>query len=350
MGASHDIYDLASYDYDLPPELIAQTPLAQRDASRLMLVDRSRGTIEHEHFSDVIDHIRAGDVLVTNDARVLHARTYGRRIPGGGRAEVFFMRPVDGDHLWEALVRPGRRLPPGASIELDGGVVVHIESRTDAGARVVRLPDGVSSDELFATCGRVPLPPYIKEELDDPERYQTVYSNAREDRSVAAPTAGLHFTPELLERIDKKNIVRASVTLDVGAGTFRPVIDQDVRRHVMHREMCRVDEGAARAIREARERGGRAVAVGTTAVRTLETFALPDGTVECGARDTDLYILPGRGFKVVDAMITNFHLPRSTLLMLVAAFAGYDLTMRAYREAVEERYRFFSFGDAMMIV
>lgn len=343
-----DFDSLSTYDYDLPQELIAQTPVEPRDSSRLMVVHRASGEIEHAHFADLPSYMRSGDLMVANDTRVMRARAFGRKRGGGARVEIFFLREA-APGLWEALVRPGRKLPPGTEVDLGGGHTITIEARTDGG-RLVRLPAGASADELLASCGVVPLPPYIKSELSDDERYQTIYGAADKSRSSAAPTAGLHFTDDLLRRLDAMGVRRAMVTLDVGPGTFMPVKDDDVRLHRMHSERCEVSAGTAREICDARRDGRRVVAVGTTSVRTLESFADDQGYVRDGSVDTSIFIRPPYRFKAVDVMITNFHLPKSTLLMLVCAFAGHDLIMRAYREAVATRYRFFSFGDAMMIV
>jgi S-adenosylmethionine:tRNA ribosyltransferase-isomerase len=340
---------LDAYDYDLPEELIAQTPAERRDASRLMCARRDTGEIAHRRFSDLPELLRPGDLLVMNDTRVFCARTLGNKIPGGARAEIFFLRPAGDPRGWEALIRPGKILPPGARVALEGGCVVEVEGRAADGGRVVRLPDGLDTEEFFARCGRVPLPHYIRKDMGDGERYQTVYADRAKNRSVAAPTAGLHFTPELLARLDERGVERAFVTLDIGVGTFRPVKTEDVREHRMHTERCAIESEQATRVTAARTGGRRVVAVGTTAVRTLETFADESGVVAPGERDTDIFIRPGYRFKAVDALITNFHLPKSTLLMLVSAFAGHGVTMAAYRAAVEKRYRFFSFGDAMLV-
>lgn len=344
-----DLGSLSAFDYELPERLIAQSPLDRRDASRLMLLDRRRGEIESTVFSRLPELLREGDLLVVNDTRVIRARTFGHREHTGGAVEIFFLRPTDDPSIWEAFVRPGRKLRPGESVILEGGHRVEIASTAPDGARYVRLPDGANGWELLASCGHLPLPSYIKREIDDPERYQTVWADEMKARSVAAPTAGLHFTRETLDRLDRAGVEIARVTLDVGAGTFRPVKTEDISLHVMHSERCAISPEAARAVNEAKRGGRRVVAVGTTSVRTLESFAAPDGTVEPGSRDTDIFIRPGYRFKCVDALVTNFHLPKSTLIMLVAAFAGYELTMRAYREAVAGEWRLFSFGDAMFI-
>lgn len=340
---------LDAYDYDLPEDLIAQTPAPVRDGSRLMCVCRGTGAARHRVFADLAEILRPGDLLVMNDTRVLHARTTGEKIPGGAGVEIFFLRPAGDPQCWEALVRPGKKLQPGTRVALDGGCTVEIAARTEDGGRVVRLPEGMDAETFFARCGRVPLPHYIKETTGDDGRYQTVYADRSKTRSVAAPTAGLHFTAPLFARLEARGVERAFLTLDVGVGTFRPVKAADVRAHRMHTERCEVTAELADRLNHAKAEGRRIVAVGTTSVRTLESFADTGGHLSCGARETDIFIRPGYSFRFVDAMITNFHLPKSTLLMLVAAFAGYETAMTAYREAVRERYRFFSFGDSMLI-
>ncbi|EKP93960.1 tRNA preQ1(34) S-adenosylmethionine ribosyltransferase-isomerase QueA [Thermaerobacter subterraneus] len=338
------------FDYDLPPELIAQQPLARRDASRLMVVDRDTGRWLHARFRDLPRFLRAGDCLVLNDTRVRPARLYGRR-PTGGQVEFLLLQPLDGGR-WLALARPGRRVRPGTEVVCgeERPLRVYVEEARDSGERVIRLepPPGETVDETLHRLGRVPLPPYIRAELEDPERYQTVY--AREEGSVAAPTAGLHFTPELLKRLQDQGVRIAYLTLHVGVGTFRPVTAERVEEHQMHAEFYRVEPAAAEAINAARAAGGRVIAVGTTVTRTLETVAAAGGTVRPGSGWTDLFIYPGYRFKAIDGLITNFHLPRSTLIMLVAALLGKEQTLAAYREAVARRYRFFSFGDAMLIL
>jgi S-adenosylmethionine:tRNA ribosyltransferase-isomerase len=341
---------LSDFDYNLPPELIAQEPLARRDASRLLVLDRRHGAPEHRRFRDLPDLLRPGDLLVVNRSRVRPARLLGTRA-GGGRAEVLLLRDRGGD-LWEALVRPGRRLPPGARVRVDDTLEVEItpDAPLPDGRRLVRLhaADGLVAAAIERT-GHVPLPPYIRRE-DRPEdrgRYQTVF--AREPGSVAAPTAGLHFTPELLSALAERGIARTEVILHVGPGTFRPVQVEDVAEHALPPEPYVVPDEAAGAIAAARARGGRVVAVGTTTTRVLETAAAPGGTVRAGEGETALTITPGFAFSVVDALITNFHLPRSSLLLLVSAFAGRDRVLRAYAEAVRERYRFYSYGDAMLV-
>jgi S-adenosylmethionine:tRNA ribosyltransferase-isomerase len=342
----------SDYDFALPPELIAQVPLARRDASRLMVVRRETGTIEHRVFTDLVDLVAPGDVLVVNATRVLRARLLGRR-DSGAPAEVFLLKPL-GDDRWEALVSPGGKLKPGRTVHVAAGFDVVIESVTERRTRVVRLVlDGVDAMAAIEAHGHVPLPPYIHrgDESSDAERYQTVY--ARDRGSVAAPTAGLHFTPELLASLDARGVRRAEVVLHVGAGTFKPVEVEDPVEHVMHEEWFTVPEATARAVNEARRDGRRVWAVGTTSVRALESAAAragSGGALAACEGETRAFIRPPYDFRVVDAIVTNFHLPRSTLIMLVAARAGYELTMRAYREAVAHGYRFYSYGDAMAVV
>jgi S-adenosylmethionine:tRNA ribosyltransferase-isomerase len=344
-----DLCDIESYSYGLPEDLIAQRPAERRDGSRLMRVSRHSGSVSHWNFSDLPQLLRGGDLLVMNDTRVFKARLIGRKANGGTRAEVFCLSPADLPGVWRALVRPGKKLPPGTGVELRDGRLVVIGERAGDGLRFVRLPGDISPGELFEAYGSLPLPPYIKNEASDEERYQTVYSDRKKNGSAAAPTAGLHFTDQLLAELETKGVAHEFITLDVGLGTFRPVKVRDVREHLMHYELCRIGESQAESINMAMEEGRRIVAVGTTVVRTLESFADGAGRIGHGERRTDIFIRPGYAFKATDAMITNFHLPRSTLLMLVAAFAGYEKTMSAYREALESRYRFFSFGDAMLI-
>lgn len=343
---TEDIELVAAYDYDLPAELIAQEPVEPRDASRLMVVYRKTGTIEHRFFSDLPEYLAPGTLLMMNDTKVLPARLVGRK-ETGGRVEILLLRRRQ-DGLWEALAKPSRRLRPGTELDFGAGLRVVMEGYGPEGTRLVRLR--AEGDELaaLARVGEVPLPPYIHRRLDDPERYQTVY--AQHAGSAAAPTAGLHFTPRLLERLASGGVRREYVTLHVGLGTFRPVTVERVDDHVMHSEWYEVSERAAQAVDAARREGKPVVAVGTTTCRTLESAATDDGRLLPGTGETDLFIRPGFRFRVTDALITNFHLPRSSLLMLVAAFAGYDLMRRAYQVAVEERYRFFSFGDAMLIL
>ena len=336
----------AEFDYHLPPELIAQTPVEPRDASRLMVVHRDTGQFEHRIFREIVEYVRPGDLLVANQSRVIPARLYGRKVPTGGKVELLLLTKR-GEHVWETLVR-GRRIREGVRIRVgDGehsleGTVVEI---TESGGRLIEFDRPL--EPLLKHIGVVPLPPYIHKPIADPERYQTVY--ARIEGSVAAPTAGLHFTPELMRRIEEKGARFVFVTLHIGLDTFRPVKEENVEEHRMHSEYCELDEKVAEEINRARREGRRIIAVGTTSVRVLETAATDEG-VRPFRGWTDLFIYPGYRFKVVDVMITNFHLPRSTLIMLVSAFAGRDLILRAYEEAVRLRYRFYSFGDAMLIL
>jgi len=339
---------VSDFDYELPEELIAQEPVEPRDAARLMVVHRVSGRVEHRVFRDLPEYLRAGDVLVLNDTRVIPARLFGAKEGTGGRVEVLLLRRLAPD-VWEALVRPGRRLPVGARVVLGGGALVATAvDRTDAGGRVLRFEPPGELERRLPEVGQMPLPPYIRRQLQDPERYQTVF--AREEGSAAAPTAGLHFTPALLERIGAMGVEVVYLTLHVGLGTFRPVQVERVEEHRMHAEYYSVPPATAAAVSGAKREGRRVVAVGTTVARTLEAASSADGQVAPGHGWTDLFIYPGYRWKVVDALITNFHLPRSTLLMLVSAFLGRERTLAAYAEAVRERYRFFSFGDAMLIL
>jgi S-adenosylmethionine:tRNA ribosyltransferase-isomerase len=342
----------ADYDFHLPAELIAQAPLAQRDASRLMVVDRRSGTITHRRFSDLPDIVASGDLLVVNRSRVVKARLLGTRVGSGAPAEIFLLQPL-GDGRYEAMVSPGGKLKPGRSVEVTPGFTVEILAVTERRTRVVQLHVDQSLgsvEDAIERHGHVPLPPYIErgDEASDVERYQTVY--AREAGSVAAPTAGLHFTPALLDALTERGVLRADVVLHVGAGTFKPVETDDPAAHPMHEERFLVPEDTARAVAETKDAGHRVWAVGTTSVRTLEASAEASGVVRAGAGETRIFIRPPAHPRVVDALITNFHLPRSTLIMLVAAFLGYELTMHSYHEAISERYRFYSYGDAMAIV
>ena len=337
----------SDFDYILPPELIAQTPTERRDASRLLCLDKRTGAYSHHHFYELPDFLRPGDCLILNDSRVLPARLLGRRLPGGGACEVLLLIDRGGD-VWECIVRPGKHLRAGARLSFgDGELTAEVSEVLPDGNRLVHFfYDGIFL-EVLERLGRMPLPPYIKAELQDKERYQTVYS--RVNGSAAAPTAGLHFTPELLETIAAKGVKLGYVTLHVGLGTFRPVKEEDVEAHEMHSEYCTVPEETARLINETKASGGRVICVGTTSCRTIESWAGEDGTMKAAAGWTNIYIYPGYRFKVMDALITNFHLPQSTLLMLVSALAGREHVLAAYEEAVRERYRFFSFGDAMFI-
>ena len=336
----------SDFYYDLPEELIAQTPLEKRDTSRLLALDRRTGEIAHKHFYDIIDYLNSGDCLVMNDSRVLPARLLGHR-PTGGAVELLLLRDL-GNKKWECLAKPGRKLQEGQQVVFGNGeLTATVAAVQDDGNRVVEFHyDGIFL-EVLERLGKMPLPPYIKAELQNQERYQTVYS--REVGSAAAPTAGLHFTNELLEKIRAKGIATVFVTLHVGLGTFRPVKAEEVTEHHMHAELCMINAETAQILNETRSKGGRIICVGTTSCRTLESLVNDDGSFEAKSRWTDIFIYPGYEFKAMQGLITNFHLPESTLVMLVSAFAGRENVMRAYNTAVNTRYRFFSFGDAMFI-
>lgn len=337
----------SDFTYDLPEELIAQTPLAKRDDSRLLVLDRATGGIEHRHFYDLTDYLRPGDCLVLNDSRVIPARLFGTR-PSGGAVEVVLLKEL-GENRWECLSRPGRKMRPGTEVTFGPGgeLTGVVEEVKEDGNRIIQFRyDGIFL-EILERLGHMPLPPYIKEQLHDPERYQTVYS--REPGSAAAPTAGLHFTCEMLEKIRAMGVEVRFVTLHVGLGTFRPVKAENIEEHEMHSEYCTVPAETAEAIMRTHAAGGRVIAVGTTSCRTLESFAGEDGSISEAAGWTNIFIYPGYKFKCIDALVTNFHLPGSTLVMLVSALAGRENILNAYNTAVEERYRFFSFGDAMLI-
>ena len=336
----------SDFDFYLPEELIAQTPLEKRDSSRLLVLDKATGALEHRHFYELPEFLNEGDCLVLNNSRVLPARLIGARETGGA-VELVLLRDL-GEGRWECLSRPGRKTKPGTKLVFGGGeLTAEVESVAEGGNRIVRFDYEGIFLEVLERLGKMPLPPYIKEELNDPERYQTVYS--RELGSAAAPTAGLHFTQELLDKIAAKGVKVCYVTLHVGLGTFRPVKEDEIEQHEMHSEFCIVPEDTAQIISETKQCGGRVVAVGTTSCRTLESFAKDDGTIEPSSGWTDIFIYPGYKFKCIDALVTNFHLPESTLIMLVSALAGREHVLNAYKVAVEERYRFFSFGDAMFI-
>jgi S-adenosylmethionine:tRNA ribosyltransferase-isomerase len=339
----------ADYDFPLPPDRIAQVAVEPRDASRLMVVRRATGAIEHRAFRDIAELIAPGDALVLNTTRVIRARLLGERA-SGAPAEVMLLHPVRGDEEWEAMVSPGGKLRPGRTVTIAPGFEVEIVAVTERRTRIVRLRADGPVREAIARHGHVPLPPYIArgDAPADAERYQTVY--AREEGSVAAPTAGLHFTPELLAALEARGMRRADVLLHVGAGTFKPVEVEDPAAHVMHEEWWSIGEEAAATLNAVRAAGGAIWAVGTTSARTLESAARDDGTFAAGSGETRLFIRPGYRWRAVDKLVTNFHLPRSTLVMLVAALAGYDLTMTAYRTAIDAGYRFYSYGDAMAIV
>jgi len=337
------------FDFHLPEELIAQTPLPDRAASRLMVLDKQTGAIRHETFRNIISYLHLGDCLVLNDTRVMPARLYGEKAETGGMVEVLLLKQLDGDR-WETLVKPGKRVRPGTKLVFGGGKLQAVCLDTlEHGGRVLEFSYEGLFYQVLAELGEMPLPPYIKEKLDNPERYQTVY--AREIGSAAAPTAGLHFTEELLDAIREKGIHIAFITLHVGLGTFRPVQVDDVEKHNMHAEFYQMSEETAAILNRVRANGGRIIAVGTTSTRTLETIAnRHDGRFAAESGWTDIFIYPGYEFKAIDGLVTNFHLPKSTLIMLVSAFAGREHILHAYEVAVKEQYRFFSFGDAMLII
>jgi len=337
----------SDFYYELDESLIAQTPLEKRDASRLLVYNRETHEVEHRVFSDIVEYLRPGDVLVINDTKVIPARLYGVKRGTQRAVEFLLLRRISLD-TWDIIMKPGRKLKAGDEVVFSDRLSATILKKKEDGVTEVRFSfDGVF-EAILDELGEMPLPPYIHEKLSDPSRYQTVY--AREEGSAAAPTAGLHFTPELLDKIVSMGVVIARLTLHVGLGTFRPVKVESVEDHVMHSEHYHVSEEAAEAINAARQSGGRIVAVGTTCVRTLESVSDEAGVVHAGSGETDIFIKPGYRFKAVDALVTNFHLPESTLLMLVCAFAGHKETLALYRDAVERRYRFFSFGDAMLIL
>ena len=333
--------------YDLPEELIAQTPLLKRDSSRLLAMNRKTGEIEHRHFFDVLDYLQPGDCLVMNDSRVLPARLLGHR-PTGGAVEVLLLRDL-GQKKWECLCKPGRKMQTGNEVIFgDGQLAAKVIAVQEDGNRVLEFQyDGIFL-EVLERLGKMPLPPYIKAELQDQERYQTVYS--REVGSAAAPTAGLHFTQDLLDKIREKGIQTAFVTLHVGLGTFRPVKAEEITEHHMHSELCMLSAETAEILNRTKAAGGRIICVGTTSCRTLESLVNEDGSFEAKSKWTQIFIYPGYTFKAMDGLITNFHLPESTLVMLVSAFAGRENVLNAYEEAVKKRYRFFSFGDAMILI
>ena len=332
--------------YDLPEELIAQTPLEQRDTSRLLVLDRQSGELEHKHFYDILEYLNPGDCLVMNDSRVLPARLLGHR-PTGGAVEVLLLRDL-GDKKWECLCKPGRKMQVGSQVIFGNGeLTATVVAVREDGNRVVEFHYEGIFLEVLERLGKMPLPPYIKAELQDQERYQTVYS--REIGSAAAPTAGLHWTNELLEKAREKGVHTAFVTLHVGLGTFRPVKAEEISDHHMHSELCMMSQETAALLNQTKQNGGRIICVGTTSCRTIESLAKEDGTFEASSKWTEIFIFPGYRFKAMDGLITNFHLPESTLVMLVSAFSSRENILHAYEEAVKEKYRFFSFGDAMFI-
>lgn len=337
----------SDFYFDLPEELIAQTPIEQRDHSRLLVMDKASGALEHKHFYDLPKYLNAGDCLVLNDSRVLPARLIGARATGGS-VELVLLRDL-GEGRWECLSRPGRKTRPGTELFFGGDKLrATVESVIEGGNRIVQFHYEGIFLEILESLGKMPLPPYIKEELNDPERYQTVYS--KELGSAAAPTAGLHFTKELLKQLEDMGVTVKYVTLHVGLGTFRPVKEDEIEDHEMHSEFCIIPQDTADAVNRTHANGGRVIAVGTTSCRTLESFTDEDGLLQPKSGWTDIFIYPGYKFKCIDALITNFHLPESTLIMLVSALAGRENILNAYKTAVNERYRFFSFGDAMFIL
>jgi len=336
------------YYYDLPEELIAQTPLDKRDESKLLILNKENGELEHKVFKNIIEYLNPNDCLVINNTRVIPARLLGRKEHTGGAIEIFLLNDL-GDKKWEVLTKPGRKAVPGARFTFgDNDLIAEVISVKEDGNRIVKLYYEGIFNEVLDKIGVMPLPPYIHSKLEDKERYQTVYSKFK--GSAAAPTAGLHFTKDLLKQIEEKGVDIAEVTLHVGLGTFRPVKEENILEHKMHSEHYKINEEACEKINKAKKNGGRIIAVGTTSCRVLESISMLDGKVEPCEGDTEIFIYPGYKFKILDGLITNFHLPESTLIMLVSAFAGYDNVMNAYKKAVENRYRFFSFGDAMLIL
>lgn len=337
------------FDYDLPEELIAQTPIKNRDQSRLLVLDSKTGEYQDKHFYDILDYLNPGDALVMNNSRVLPARLYGTKEDTDGHEEVLLLNNIEGDK-WEVLMKPARRATVGTKVRFgeEGQLEAEVLENLEHGGKIIEFHYQGIFMEILEKLGEMPLPPYIKEKLDDPDRYQTVY--AKENGSAAAPTAGLHWTKELLKKVEDKGVKLVYVTLHVGLGTFRPVTESDVDKHVMHSEFYRLDEESAKTLNDVKKNGGKIVATGTTSIRTLETIGTKfNGEIKADSGWTDIFIKPGYEWKVVDEFITNFHLPKSTLVMLVAAFTGRENILNAYHHAVEEKYRFFSFGDAMFI-
>ena len=340
--------NIKDFDFDLPEELIAQTPLEKRDSSKLLVIDRKTHDMVDTHFDHILDELNPGDVLVMNNTRVLPARLYGEKPDTHGHVELLLLKNTQGDQ-WEVLAKPAKRLRVGAKVSFgDGRLTATVKEELDHGGRIVEFDyDGIFL-EVLESLGEMPLPPYIHEKLDDPERYQTVY--AKENGSAAAPTAGLHFTQDLLEKIEAKGVKLVYLTLHVGLGTFRPVSVDNIDKHEMHSEFYTLSEKAAQTLRDVKAAGGRVVAVGTTSIRTLETIGSKfNGEIKADSGWTNIFIKPGYDFKVVDAFSTNFHLPKSTLVMLVSAFAGREFVLEAYQHAIDQHYRFFSFGDAMFV-
>ena len=337
---------LSDFDYDLPEERIAQTPIEPRNASRLMVLDPVEKTIDHRHFYDLKEFLEPGDTLIFNDTRVMPARLIGHRDQTGGKVEVFLLRRIDGTH-WETLVKPGKKAKPGNIIRFSDELSCEVTDHTDFGGRIVEFRfDGIF-EEILDRLGETPLPPYIHERLEDKERYQTVYN--REEGSAAAPTAGLHFTKEQMQELKDRGVNLGFVTLHVGLGTFRPVNVEDIEQHDMHKEFYRISDETAKLVMDTKAAGHRVIAVGTTSIRTLESAATAKGQIAGKSGWTEIFIYPGYDFKIVDGIITNFHLPKSTLIMLISAFAGRNFVLQAYKTAVEMKYRFFSFGDAMYL-
>ncbi|MBQ4568748.1 MAG: tRNA preQ1(34) S-adenosylmethionine ribosyltransferase-isomerase QueA [Ruminococcus sp.] len=338
----------SDFYYDLPEELIAQTPLEQRDSSRLLVLNKENGSIEHSQFFDILDYLNEGDLLVMNNSRVIPARIFGKRTDTGAVVEFLLLKQVE-NNKWEVLVKPGKKARTGHKFDFSGIMQGEIEGIAEEGIRIVKFESEENIYSSLDKIGQMPLPPYIKEHLEDKERYQTVYSDPV--GSAAAPTAGLHFTEDLIERIHNKGIKTAFVTLHVGLGTFRPVKEDEITDHIMHSEFYELPQETVDLIESTKANGGRVIAVGTTTTRTLESVARDNnGKLVACSGSTDIFIYPPYEFRVLDGLITNFHLPESTLVMLVSAFAGYDNTMNAYNEAVKEKYRFFSFGDSMIII
>lgn len=337
----------SDFYFDLPQELIAQDPLEDRSASRLLVLNKETGAIEHHIFKEITDYLNPGDCLVINDTKVIPARLYGNKIGTDAKIEILLLKRREND-IWETLVKPGKKAKPGTRISFGGGLLIgEVLDVVEEGNRLIRFTYNGIFEEILDALGQMPLPPYITHQLKDKNRYQTVY--AKHDGSAAAPTAGLHFTPELLAMLEEKGVTIAHVTLHVGLGTFRPVKVEDVTQHHMHSEFYMIEESQAKLINDTKAAGGRIISVGTTSCRTLESASAENGIVKAGSGWTDIFIYPGYRFKVLDCLITNFHLPESTLLMLVSALAGKEHILNAYKTAVQERYRFFSFGDAMLI-
>lgn len=347
-----DFKKTSSYNYELPKNLIAQNPLVPRDTSRLLVVSRDGSQpLKHKIFKNISEHLLKGDLIVLNDTRVIPARLTGNKKFGGAKVEILFLHPDKNDlnRKWVALVKPGKKLPPGTVVTLSNGTEVFVGEILEDGLRSILFEDKDDPLLIMHKLGSMPLPHYITDTHSNPEQYQTIYSNIEKENSVAAPTAGLHFTEELLDKLSTKGIDKTYITLRVGLGTFRPVKVDNISNHIMHTEFCEIPQKTADMIIKAKKEGRRIIAVGTTVARTLESFAQEFGSVCSGALDTKLFISPGYKYKVIDGLITNFHLPMSTLLMLVSAFGGYDNIMSTYREAVNKKYRFFSFGDSMFI-